>query len=83
MKLLLHLVSVAFLFSSFLLRLCSVFVGASSLPSAPLPSPVSPFLDSMAASSPGGYFADLFLSTALVLPFLVLKFSLMGFQQEK
>lgn len=54
MKFLLHLISVAFLFSSLPLRFRSVLlVAAASSPPPPLPSPISPFLDSMAASSPG------------------------------
>ena len=62
---LLHLLPLALLLlPSLPLPFLSVLVAAS-----PFPSPISPFLDSMAASPPGGYFTDLFLSTALVFKF--------------
>lgn len=60
---LLLLLLILLLFPSLRFQIPSVLVGASSFELLQQsPSPISPFLDSMTASSPGGYFTDLSLS---------------------
>lgn len=74
MKLLLplHLLPVSLLLFPLRFQIPSVLVGASSLELLQeSPSPISPILDSMTASSPGGYFTDLFLSTVHSLVLLI------------